>query len=76
MTVFQSMDAQDESVQTTANEQWQNQSKPKGFTFWQEYRRSNPRSYYSAKTQKVMLEHSQQLGENFFDNKAKEKWDE
>ena len=76
MTVFQSMDRQDESVQTTANEQWQNQSKPKDFTFWQDYRRSNPRSYYSAKTQKVMLEHAQQLGDNFFGKQTKEPWDE
>lgn len=76
MTVFQSMDSKDESVQLNRDEQWQNQSKPKGYTFWQDYRRSNPRSYYSPKTQKVMLEHAQQLGDSFFDKKEKEPWHE
>jgi hypothetical protein len=50
-----------------------NGRKAKTFSEWQEYRRSNPRHYFSTSTQKRLMEDVQALGEEtFFSTQTKE----
>ena len=78
MNVFSSMGQNEsdtnEDKQFPTYKQWE-AKQPKTFSFWQELRRSDPHKYYSNKTQATMLEHAEQLGDKFFDDKDKEPWD-
>ena len=72
MSVFQNMDAQEDSPQDSAVTS--NQRTPKTFQWYQDLRRKMGSRYYTPRVQQQMLKDAQSLGNGFYDTK-KEEWE-
>ena len=72
MSVFQSLDEQEDSVQDSTVPT--NERTPKTFQWYQDLRRKMGSRYYTARVQQQMLKDAQTLGNRFYDTK-KEEWE-
>ena len=73
MSVFQSLDEQEDSAQDSAVTS--NQRTPKTFQWYQDLRRKMGSKYYTPRVQQQMLRDAKSLGNRFYDQK-KEAWEE
>ena len=72
MSVFQSLDEQEESVKDSAVPT--NERTPRTFQWYQDLRRKMGSKYYTPRVQQQMLKDAQSLGNDFYDTK-KEEWE-
>ena len=72
MSVFQSLEEQEESVQDSTVQP--NERTPRTFQWYQDLRRKMGSKYYTPRVQQQMLKDAQSLGNGFYDTK-KEEWE-
>ena len=72
MSVFQSLDEQEDSVQDSTVPT--NERTPRTFQWYQDLRRKMGSKYYQPNVQRQMMKDSSSLGNRFFDTK-KEEWE-
>ena len=72
MSVFQSLDEQEDSVQDSAVQP--NERTPRTFQWYQDLRRKMGSKYYQPNVQRQMMKDASALGNQFFDTK-KEEWE-